>query len=346
MFPHVKAWMGLLRMAGPKFTRLNKEYDNFFRGNIIKALNDEGLFEFLDTPQSIDKIASHFQYTDKAFLKEVLEILAKDKTILANGTKYQTIRPLNEDWNPLSFFDENTQDLWISYAQALPQRLKGKYVKLTEGANLFRWDVALLMELYENIRKIVFSFSGALNKPGKFLDVRFGTGYGTAVIWTNYMKKNHFYEGTKMKIYGIEPNETFIAIAKAEFPQMVTKYSGESLDKINSLKKFFPAFQLGSAEDIPYADNMFDYVYASQVLLWTDVEQSLKELLRVTKPGGIVFGAETMYPIGNPFNHLHYKVVKGATGIFHKHEFAKWAEAAGASNVEFSTPITVYKITK
>ena len=52
------------------------------------------------------------------------------------------------------------------------------------------------------------------------------------------------------------------------------------------------------------------------------------------------------YDIGNPFNHLHYKVVKGATGLFHRQEFAKWAEVAGASNVEFTTPITVYKITK
>ena len=110
--------------------------------------------------------------------------------------------------------------------------------------------------------------------------------------------------------------------------------------------KFAPEFIEGSIEKIPFEDNTFDYVYNSQVLHWTDAKKAIAEMLRVTKPGGIIFGTQNLYPDANPYNELHFKIVRGAGGFFSKEELYTWVEDLGVSNISNATPVTIFKIVK
>ena len=69
-------------------------------------------------------------------------------------------------------------------------------------------------------------------------------------------------------------------------------------------------------------------------------------MIRVTKPNGVIFGTENMYPQANPYNDLHFKVIKGAHGFFSRKEFENWAKSSGANSISFCTPISLFKIVK
>ena len=69
-------------------------------------------------------------------------------------------------------------------------------------------------------------------------------------------------------------------------------------------------------------------------------------MLRVTKPGGIVFGTQNLYPDANPYNEIHFKMVRNAGGFFSKEDLYSWAREMGASHISNTTPITVFKIVK
>lgn len=75
--------------------------------------------------------------------------------------------------------------------------------------------------------------------------------------------------------YGIEPDtEEF------EISHMLLKSYGLNFDRIKK----------GVGEKIPYPDNHFDLVTCQNVLEHVqDREQTLKEIIRVTKPGGIIW---------------------------------------------------------
>jgi len=48
-------------------------------------------------------------------------------------------------------------------------------------------------------------------------------------------------------------------------------------------------FIIGSAEDLPYEDNTFEFINANQVFgRYADLEPSLREAVRVTRPGGML----------------------------------------------------------
>lgn len=47
--------------------------------------------------------------------------------------------------------------------------------------------------------------------------------------------------------------------------------------------------QLGSIEDLPFDDNMFDAIFCYSVIFLTDYRRSLREFYRVLKPGGRVY---------------------------------------------------------
>jgi len=93
-------------------------------------------------------------------------------------------------------------------------------------------------------------------------------------------------------VYGIEPDETAYEIVCLK-----TKQLG-----LNSEK-----YLKHGAEQIPFKDDYFDFVYCFTVLEHvTDVEQSIDEMIRVTMSGGRIF-IET--PDYRQFYEPHYKIM-------------------------------------
>ena len=347
----IHAWIELIKLGN--ITAIRKEINTFFRGNIIRVLQEEGFFDYLKTPRTVEEIATHFQWTDINFLHELLEVLVEDRTlneIVNESPKYQTNEPLDTSWVVPRIFDDAMKDLWINHAKFLPKRLSGLYLPFTGGFNLFNWDNILTNKIYEQIRRAAFAFSGALKYRGKFLDVGCGNGYGTAAIWSYYYKKCAFSSKnskSSIEIIGMDVNQELLRIAKEEFPLHLKKHlTTKDIESALKLEATFPEFAEGSATAIPFDDETFDMVYASQVLHWTDPHTAIKEMLRVTKKGGLIFGTQNFYPQANKFNNLHFKVVKGAHGFFHKKELVNWALEEGAKKVEFATPISLFVIKK
>ena len=68
---------------------------------------------------------------------------------------------------------------------------------------------------------------------------------------------------------------------------------GKSL--IGENKKIF--FHLGNAEDLVFKENSFDkYIISFCLRNITDFKKSIKEALRILKPGGIYYCLEFSYP--------------------------------------------------
>ncbi len=342
----IKAWMELLKLGN--VTHLRKELNLFFRGNVIRILKEEGWFEFLSVPRTAQEMLEHFEYQDGTFLKEVLDTLVSDGTIQRlNDEKYQFIPPLDEGWVIPRIFTESMVEIWKLHAQAIPERLKSNYIDFSSGINLFNWDDVLTDKLYEQIRRAAFAFSRALSRRGNFLDVGCANGHGTAAIWSYYFKKGSIRKNdADIHIIGLDPDENLLVIAKEEFHRHLMKHLPLSKVELERYSSTFPEFKKGSVLEIPFEDETFDVVYASQVLHWTDAKNAVREMLRVTKPGGIVFGTENFYPRANRYNNLHFLVVREARGFFYESDLKQWALQAGAKKIQFCTPISIFLIKK
>ena len=345
MLSKAKAWNELLKL-GKNSRKHQAQIAAFFRGNVIHVLREEGWFEFLSKPRTADEILSHFGYTDPDFLAYVLQVLVDDGVLVReNATRYSVNGPIEDGWVQPDSFDKTMTELWEDHGRAIPARLRGEFLDFNSGLNLFNWDDALANQIYEQIRRSAFTFTNAWNRPGHFLDIGSGTGYGTAAIWSYYYKRGHMKPGSNMRIVGIEPNEKFLVIAREEFPRMLRQHLGDD-DFSRALEEFPAEFKAGYAESIPFDDETFDYVYASQILHWTKPKEALREMLRVTKPGGFVFGTENFYSEQSRYWDIHCKVVRGSYGFFPQEDFVQWAKDLGAKKVRTATPVTVFQILK
>jgi ubiquinone/menaquinone biosynthesis C-methylase UbiE len=345
MMNTLKAWGELIKLGST--AKLSHEVNIFYKNTVIKRLQDEGWFEFLDTPRTADDIFSHFNYTDRNFLHEVLDILTRNKIVHRISDKYQVNGPIVlHDIRPKLFNDGNIE-LSINYIGAIPDRLCGKYYTSTSGVNLFNLDDLLTTNMYRTIRKAVFAFSEAYKVEGNFLDLGSGNGIGTAHIFSMYMQEGYFdKDEVKEKIYGVDVSEGLVNIAREEFMQKLKHETKMSELDLQRYADYFPEFKVGTATHIPYPDNFFDIVYISQVMHWTNAQSVLKEMYRVTKPKGMVIGGQVLKPTADDFLHMMMRVIEGADGFFTKNEFVSWAKNAGFTHISVKTPVSVFKLQK
>ncbi|MDD5738612.1 MAG: class I SAM-dependent methyltransferase [Candidatus Pacebacteria bacterium] len=116
----------------------------------------------------------------------------------------------------------------------------------------------------------------------KHLVVGAGTG-GLGVV----LKRE--YNG---EVFGIEPNEQELEIIKEKCSEMGLDFSN---------------FKKEVAENISFSDNFFDFVFCITVLEHVqNVEQSIKEMVRVLRPGGFLYinTPNSLFPV-----EKHYKVI-------------------------------------
>lgn len=92
----------------------------------------------------------------------------------------------------------------------------------------------------------------------KLLDIGCSYGYYT-----------RFYLNKCKEVYGIDPNEDLIKIAKKRYPRI--------------------KFKIGDAEKIPFKDDYFDVILLSDVLEHVnDEEKAINEVYRVLKNNGVI----------------------------------------------------------
>lgn len=339
MFNKLKAWWEILKFV-KSLTKV-REAQLFYKGNVIKVLEKEGLFEFLKEPKSTVEIIERFKYTDFDLLSVALNLLRKDKILeLTNDLKFKA-KPENIGTYPSSsrLLSEALKEIMLNYIEGFPDRLRGIYADFTAGFNLFNWDDALTDALYEKFRRAAFIYSGALKKEGSFLEIGCGTGYSTAAIFNYYIQKNLIYPGTQMQIVGIEPDEGLLEIASNEFSMLLLKHSKNTISDVSIYSEYYPNFKKGYVENLPFEDNSMDFIYCAQVLHWTNPQRAISEMMRVIKPGGYVFGIQSVSPRVNQYVNFHIISVKGAHGFFTRKELINWAKEAGARKVKTAYPL-------
>ncbi len=345
-FARVKAWKEIFKLA--KTRNVQGEVNEYFRNNIIQSLTTMGWFDFLKSPRTVNEIIAKFGVKDPAYLEDIFKTLTSDDTITQVAVdKYQcnghhSIKP-NVD--PKVFNASIKQLLW-NYAEFIPKKLVGEDISFSGGINLFDWDDALSLFMYQQIRKAAFAYVNPLKSPCKFLDIGCGNGTQTAGMWLDCLKRNLFKGDNPTQLHGIEIDKGLLDIAQNEFVRLVRKQSEMSEEEVLTYKKFFPKFSWGNIIQIPYPDNTFDYVYASQVIHWTDPIVAIKELYRVLRPNGIAFGTESFLGGSDLYTNLHVKVIKGAYGFFTKEDMTKWAKLAGFKTISYTTPTTIFKFIK
>ena len=105
-----------------------------------------------------------------------------------------------------------------------------------------------------------------LDIPEQSTIVDVGCGTGSALRYAAAKVKNG-------NLIGIDPVPRMIEIAKD-----ITKKTEINYQII---------FKVGSAEDLPVEDSLADIVFAfDSIDHWNDIQQGLKEILRILKPGG------------------------------------------------------------
>ncbi len=347
VFNKLGAWSELLKLA-PTARGTIETVHQFFKNNVVNTFCKEGLFDFLSQPRSMEDICGHFGYTDTKLLSYVINAFVNDKMLIKNKDEtYQVVTPVKEEpiIRPRQFnsaMEQIIRDSIMSY----PDRLRGRYVTFSSGMNLFNWDDALALEMYERLRRAAFRFTGALKLRGSFIDVGCGNGIGTAAIWSYYYKRGAFFPGTNMKIYGLEPDEGLVTIARDEFAYNAARTLGVDRGEIEKMRDYFPTFVRGFAENIEFEAETFDMVYTSQVLHWCNAERATKEMMRVLRPGGLLFGTEGFHPTVNKYMELYNLLFEGSCGVVYREDFRRWALESGASSIDFTTPMVVFKVVK
>ena len=151
-----------------------------------------------------------------------------------------------------------------------------KYHSRNDAINFFINDEKGKIKILDNIEKENFSLSGK-----NILDV--GCGKGGMLI-------SCALRGAK--VVGIDVDEEEIKIAK-----MRTEACGIN-DNVSLM--------VANAENMPFSDNFFDIVLAISVLEHVkNLEKVVKEMVRVTKPGGFCYISipNSLFP-----REAHYKV--------------------------------------
>lgn len=332
MLATLKAWMPLLKLGNTR--KMKNELTSYSKYLVLNALKNNAILNAFQKPISLSSLIELFnwEYPSK-YVDDFLDVLVRDDILILNNGHY-TLTPKADLLlqKPLVHNIEDFNTVFEEYANKIPNRLKGNYSQYTGQVSLFNWDSVLAGQIYSALRDAAFNFIN-INKlrNGKFLDVGCGPGYETSDIWLKL-------RGQNMSISAIEPDPNLLQIAKDEFEHRVKNYD-KTIDRIQNP----PAFKLGNAESIDFEDNSFDAVYFSNILHWLpNPFDGVKEMVRVLKPGGILFGSQGTSEVTNPYLDLAARVIKGTNGYFPKKNLVDWFQKAGIKSLKTATLVNVF----
>ena len=82
--------------------------------------------------------------------------------------------------------------------------------------------------------------------------------------------------------------------------------------------------------ELDFPDESFDVIFHSLLLHWTpDPERAIQEMVRVLKPGGLVFGMQITKPLASSYVNLITQVYQNVYGYFWEEDLRRWYQASG-----------------
>jgi len=331
----LSAWWKIVTSIGPA-RRAGRQGDLLFRFYLIKALDDMGMFEFLEDSRAYGEILAEFGLADSSYTREVLERLAKDRENVIMAADGRYVRnpkvPLPKLDALLAATPKHIQP-YVTLAEGLKDsivdRLREERVGVTE---LFergevslsdRFNTLLGTGIYSAIRSAVFA---ALPRQdfewlrGKhLLEVGCGSGLETAELWL-------LFEGD-LRITAVDRVPKMVGLARDNFGSIVDRLAPghPAVTEANR-----PVFEEGNVLDLTYADGSFDAVFSQFMLHWTsDPRKAIDEMVRVVRPGGMILGAQATKPLVNPYLDLVIRSQRDSHGFFWGEDYRRWYLEAG-----------------
>ncbi len=349
MFRKAQAWWHVAKNIGPSMG-IARQADDLFRFYVLKALDDDGLFEYLKEPRTYGHILAEKGYVDSDYTRGMLDILVSDRKpmILKDGNFYRrTDLPMPKLEDLVGSTPRRIRVFLLmaeGMSRGIPQRLRNEPVELLESFEedgrqlLTKLDTLLGNRIYSAMRSAVFAMltreDRAILHGGTLLEVGCGSGRETAEIWLKARGKTH--------ITGIDVVPGVVKLADQNF-EMFLKEIDPNHPAVNGTR---PVFKTGNATQLPFEDGSFDGTLCLWMLHWTsDPRQAISELVRVTRPGGVIFGAQTMKPLANPYFDLVFRTSENVHGFFWKEDFMRWFGEHGLVP-EMATPTGLFRVRK
>jgi ubiquinone/menaquinone biosynthesis C-methylase UbiE len=342
MIRHLRAWWTLLRLGPAR--RVAGQIEQYYRYQVMKYLTSEGLFDYLREPHSYGEVVAHFGFEDYDYTRGLFLLLAEEKTnaIMAEDGVYR-LNPAHPPPTLEDLFAETDEryhkfaDLAGSLARNVPSRLRRQPTEFAEsfqgeGRELLQsFDKILGNQLYSVSRDTAFALLPRKNRDwlhGKsLLDVGCGSGRETAELWLNLNGDVH--------ITAIDPVGSLLERAEKNFAILLEELE-PAHPPLTSANR--PIFREASATQLPFEDDTFDAAFHSHILHWTpDPPKAISEVVRVLKPGGIVFGVQTCKPYVSKYTDLVMRSNENCYGNFWREEFVRWYADQGL-HLDIATP--------
>ncbi|GAB4574811.1 MAG: hypothetical protein Kow0077_23210 [Anaerolineae bacterium] len=328
----------LATKVGPT-SRYGRQSNALVRYRMLEALASIGLFDYLRQPRTYEDVLNTYSFVDTPYTRDVFKALSDPKKgvlVQENGT-YRLVEnfrlPPWEEFSPKILPVIRNLEFAQQYAQLVPLRMRGEDIPLAERLekernSLLKFDDTLTNRIYDGLRIVSYAWARPLlgDVTGKtLLDVGCGSGRETAHLWV-------LFEG-KARIVSVDPVQAFVDMAQERFPHYVQELAPERVEYFRrQMEVNPPEFAVMSAEDLRFPDASVNYIFHSQMLHWTsDVRTTIRELLRVLKPGGVIFGSEVCKPTADIFLDLMFRISDNIAGTVWLDDLINWYAENGAT---------------
>ncbi len=347
MIETLRVWQVIISGIGSTL-RLTRQVDEIFRFYVLEVLTADGVFDYLQEPRTYGQILAHFNYVDSEYTRELFNVLANDKKKLLSreGDLYR-LNPrhaLPDFEKIIAQTDKRVRNFHMmakGMTRAIPARLRNEPVELSQSFEedgrqlLTRFDRTLGAAIYTTVRNAAFAYltdeEAAWLRGKSLLEVGCGSGRETAELWLKL-------DG-QVKITAIDPVPTLLELAEKSFSGYIDEIDPGHPPLTDENR---PVFQVASATSLPFADATFDAAFHSLVLHWTPSPvKSIAEIVRVLKPGGLVFGTQSTKPEMNPYFDLVVRTSENSYGFFWREEFRRWYADHGV-HLKIATPVGVF----
>jgi len=344
MFNTARVWWVMLTRVGPMGIS-SRAAEAWMRYYVCEALRQEGLFGYLEEGRNYGQIIAHFGFVDSPYTRAVLDTLVTERhnLLVKEDGRYRrnprvplpTIEGVRR--RAPKVFDNIT--MWEDFGRRVPARMRQEPVDFVhrfeqEGPAVLSFDRSLSRKIYAALRRAAFAYVEKRELRGKrLLDLACGSGYETGDIWV--------WLNGEVQIVAVDPVPGLLALAETHFAEVVREKQRGGVPALTDANR--PTFQLMNAIDLEFPDESFDAVFHSTLLHWTpDPERAIREIGRVLKPGGVVFGTQVTKPHPSPYIDLIVQVHENVYGFFWEQEFRRWYQRAGI-RVDVATPAGVFR---
>ncbi|GMR10784.1 MAG: hypothetical protein BMS9Abin28_1607 [Anaerolineae bacterium] len=346
----LRAWWHVLELGSAR--HLGANFDEIFRYHILQTLSDEGFFDYLAEPRNYGQILAHFGYTDSDYARDLFDVLVNDQrnVLIEEDSRYRLnpAQPLPTLEEVSARTDKRYQGfnhMAVDMVRNIPRRLRGQPVEFTEGFEaegremLKNFDKLLSLRLYTVSRNAAFAFLERRERAwlrGKtLLELGCGAGRETVELWLHL--------GGDVRMTAIDPVAAMLERANQRLPALLDEIDPDHPPLTDANR---PVFKEASAARLPFDDDRFDAAFYAYILHYTpDPRRVVREIVRVVKPDGLIFGVQIMKPYWSPHVDMVIRSNENSHGFFWREEHRQWY-AENGFDCETVTPLGVFRACK